>query len=136
MDAVEKALELKKRDNSEIVVFHSVIHHMYEIMPNISFSGTSNALISYTIHEDYVKIAKKVLNDVEKRFKDEGLEVETRLLFDISPEEYIKRVTAEENFDLVILGCKGKHSKLREIFLGTIPDRVINEAPCDVLIVR
>lgn len=136
MDAVEKALELKKRDNSEVVVFHSVVHHMYELLPNISFAGASNALISYTIHEDYVNIARKILNDVETRFKDEGLEVETRLLFDILPEDYIKKVAAEENFDLVILGSKGKHSKLREVFLGTIPDRVINEAPCDVLIVR
>lgn len=136
MDAVEKALELKKRDNSEVVVFHSIVHHMYEVLPNISFSGASNALISYTIHEDNLILAKNILNDVETRFKDEGLEVETRLVFDILPEDYIKKVTAEQNFDLVILGCKGKHSKLREVFLGTIPDRVINEAPCDVLIVR
>ncbi len=45
-------------------------------------------------------------------------------------------MTEEENFDLVILGCRGKHSKLKRTFLGTIPDKVINNAPCDVLIVR
>ncbi len=136
MNAVEKALDLKKRESSEVVVFHSVMHHIYELIPNITFSGVSKSSISLSIHEDYVNLARKILKEVEKRFKDKDEKVETRLIFDISPEDYIKKVTAEENFDLVILGCKGKHSKLRQVILGTIPDRVINSASCDVLIVR
>ncbi len=136
MNAVEKALDFKKRENSEVVVFHSVMHHIYELIPNITFSGVSKSSISLSIHEDYINLARKTLKEVEKRFKDEDEKVETRLIFDISPEDYIKKVIAEENFDLVILGCKGKHSKLRQVILGTIPDRVINSASCDVLIVR
>ena len=62
--------------------------------------------------------------------------VETRLIYNTMPEDYIKKIVKEEEFDLVILGCKGDHSKLRRTFLGTVPDKVINEAPCDVLIVR
>ena len=136
MDALKKALELSKRDNSEVVVFHSVIHHLAEVMPTVSFSGPSNGVVSFLIHEDYVNEGKKVLKEAEELFSSEGQKVQTRLIFDIPPEDYIVKITEEENFDLVILGSKGKHSKLKIAILGTIPDKVINNAPCDVLIVR
>ncbi len=136
MDALKKALELGKRDNSEIIVFHSVIHHLSEVMPSVSFSGPSNGAVSYLIHEDYVNEGKKVLKEAEVLFANEGQKVQTRLIFDIPPEDYIIKIAEEENFDLVMLGCKGKHSKLKRTILGTIPDKVINNAPCDVLIVR
>lgn len=42
----------------------------------------------------------------------------------------------EENFDLVVLGDQGQHSKLERIFLGTVAEGIVNNAQCDVLIVR
>ncbi|MFX1573662.1 MAG: universal stress protein [Promethearchaeota archaeon] len=136
MDAVKKALELEKGENSEIVVFHSVVHNLAEVSPSFSLVGPSNASVSLIIHEDNVNQGKKTLKEVERLFKDANLAVETRLIFDIPPEDYIKNKIEEEKFDLVILGCKGKHSKLKRVLLGTIPTKVINSADCDVLIVR
>ncbi|MFX1456161.1 MAG: universal stress protein [Promethearchaeota archaeon] len=133
MNAVKKALELKKRDNSEVVVFHSVNHHYSEYSPNFSLTGAS---ISFLIHEDYINIGKEILKKVEELFTNDGQIVETRLIIDVPPESYIKNITEEEDFDLIILGCNGKHSKLRRTFLGTIPNNVINNTSCDVLIVR
>lgn len=112
------------------------MHNLSEFTPSISFSGASNVSISYLIREDHINKGKKILEEIQKLFNNEGQKVETRLIFDTPPEDYIKKITEEENFDLVILGCKGKHSKLKRTFLGTIPDKVINNAPCDVLIVR
>ncbi len=42
----------------------------------------------------------------------------------------------KEGFDLVVLGCEGYHSKLRRILSDKIPDKVLNKAPADILIVR
>ncbi|MFX1572954.1 MAG: universal stress protein [Promethearchaeota archaeon] len=136
MDAVKKALEFKKSENSEVIVFHSVIHHISELIPNLSFTATSTTSVSFSVHEDYINLGRKILKTVKKLFADDNQQVETRLIFDISPENYIIKKVEEENFDLVILGCKGKHSKIKRTFLGTIPNRVINNAACDVLIVR
>ncbi|MHA1489684.1 MAG: universal stress protein [Promethearchaeota archaeon] len=41
----------------------------------------------------------------------------------------------DENFDLVILGGKGQHSKIGAI-LGTVSTHVVNNADCDVLVIR
>jgi nucleotide-binding universal stress UspA family protein len=62
--------------------------------------------------------------------------VETRLIEDLSPSEYITKIVNEENFDLVVIGSKGHHSKIKEIFLGTVSSHVLKNASCDVLIVR
>jgi nucleotide-binding universal stress UspA family protein len=134
--AAEKAIEFAKRDNSSVVVFHSVFHHLSEM--DLSFSGLAGAgaPVNFTIHQDYIKAGSQLLEKTEKLFKESNLEVDTRLIYDIHPEDYIEKQTKEENFDLVILGCKGKHSKIERVFMGTVPSSVINNTDCDVLIVR
>ena len=42
----------------------------------------------------------------------------------------------EENFDLVVLGAKGHHSKIKEILLGTVLTKVVKCVQCDILIVK
>ncbi|MFX1373088.1 MAG: universal stress protein [Promethearchaeota archaeon] len=136
METVNKALEFKERKDSEVIIFHSFIHDLAEISPSFSLVRISNPSVSLIIHEDNVNQGKNILKKVEKIFKKVGKEIRTRLIFDIPSEDYILKGVSEENFDLVILGCKGKHSKLKRVFLGTKPNKVINNANCDVLIVR
>ena len=62
--------------------------------------------------------------------------VEVRLVEDKKPDEYMYEAIEKEDFDLIVLGCQGDHSKLRRIFMDTIPDKVLNQASADVLIVR
>lgn len=135
-DALEKALEISMKDQSDVIVFHSVIRNFTALMPTLSFAAPSGGVISYLIHRDEVNGGKTLLKEAEKFFADQGKKIETRLIFDISPEDYITKVTKEENFDLVILGCKGKHSKIKRALFGTTPTEVINSSPSDVLIVR
>ena len=136
IDAVKRAIQFQKVDGSEVVVFHSVIHHLSEVNPSFNFPSTASGTVSYMVHESYIETGKDILKKVEDLFKEANQKVETRLIFDIIPDNYIKKAVEEEKFDLVILGCIGDHSKLKRTFLDTIPDKVLNEAPCDVLVVR
>ncbi|MEJ2295837.1 MAG: universal stress protein [Candidatus Lokiarchaeota archaeon] len=135
-DALDKALEISNEDGSEVIVFHSVVRDVTALMPAFSFAGPSNGVISYLIRRDEANQGATLLKDAEKLFADHGKKIETRLIFDISPKDYINKISKEEKFDLVILGCKGKHSKIKRAILGTTPTEVINSAPSDVLIVR
>lgn len=99
---------------------------------------------TYTVPEpDYLKIreqaraeGEKTLEDAKKEFAEFGIVIETRLVEDNDPDEYAIEAVKEEGFDLVALGCKGHHSKLRRVFLGTVAQKVVNEADADVLVVR
>ena len=132
--AAKRALEYQKPNNAEVVVFHSVVHKLSEFSP--TFAGAApDASISYTIHNDYVKAGDKLLKDIKKLFEDENGTVETRLIFDQEPQDYIIKTVEDEGFDLVILGVNGKHSKIKRV-IGTIPGKVINDASSDVLVIR
>jgi nucleotide-binding universal stress UspA family protein len=133
--AAKRLIELQKKFNSEIIAFHSVLHHLSEINPSY-LGGGGGSVISLQIHEDYVNRGRKVLKEAEELFKESGIDIETRLIYDIPPEDYIEKIVEEENINLVVLGCKGSHSKLKRTFVGTVPDKVVNTAGCDVLIVR
>ncbi len=136
LHAAKKAIEFQKRDNSEVVGFHSVLHHLSELNMNHFYPKGSSGAIALTVHNDYIKRGEDILNELKKLFNKSNAKVETRLIFDIPPEDYINKTVEEEGFDLVILGCKGHHSKLSRILLGTIPNKVINNTSSDVLVVR
>jgi len=131
--AAKKALEYQKPNNAEVVVFHSVVHKLSEVNP--SFIPNDSAGITYTIHQDFVNAGKEVLKKVEEMFKEGNGTVETRMIYDKEPQSYIIEAVEKEGFDLVVLGVSGKHSKLKRM-IGTIPGKVINDASCDVLVVR
>lgn len=140
--AVEKVMELQRKENSTIVAFHSIQHHMipqeFSVAPSMEPSpnyGISTQTYD-KIQEFYKQRGKQVLQQIEKMFQESNLAVETRLVEKKSPEQYITTTVEKENFDLVVVGCTGEHSKLEKIFLGTVAEAVVNNAPCDVLIVR
>lgn len=47
----------------------------------------------------------------------------------------IARMAAEHRVDLVVLGTHGRKG-LARLVLGSVAERVVREAPCDVLVVR
>ena len=133
--AVNKVMEFYKVWNCQIIAFHSIEHHM--VIPTFSIYDSSPfAINSYRmIRDDYEKLGKHILEETKQIFEEAGVPIETRLIDDIKPEKYAIERAKDENFDLIVLGSKGHHSKLSMV-LGTVATHVVNNAECDVLIIR
>jgi nucleotide-binding universal stress UspA family protein len=132
--AVEKVISMAKEGNaSEIVAFYSIQHRTPLQMPLQQVYETNYYTL---IMKGMEEAGKQLIETTQAKFDNEGIPVEARLITDVAPEEYIKSAVENEGFDLVVLGCRGHHSLMREIFLGTVPTRVLHTAPCDVLVVR
>ena len=133
-NAANKAVEFQKIWKSEVVIIHSIKDNRIpsELYPNIEslYSKYSN------IEEVYKEAGSRLLNKTKKMFGERQSSVETRLIENKSPGDYIRRVVEEENFDLVILGSRGQHSKVKNVLLGTVSSKVSKNAPCDVLLVK
>ncbi|MHA1916034.1 MAG: universal stress protein [Promethearchaeota archaeon] len=133
-NAAKKAVEFQKIWDSEVVIIHSIKDNRVpsELYPNI------DALYSKysSLEEVYKDAGTKLLNKTKKMFGDKQSLVETRLIEKEAPEVYIRRVVEEEKFDLVILGSRGQHSKVKKVLLGTVSSKVSKNAPCDVLIIK
>ena len=151
--AAKRVIELEKAFDCEVVMFHAIAHDMpsqyislsshvaggANLFPESRFpEGTRYKIVQEDydeILENYAAQGKKLLDRTEQEFMSEGIDVESRLILEKEPEEYILDVVEKEGFDLVVLGCKGEHSKLQRL-MGTVTTKTLNEAPCDVLVVR
>ena len=51
------------------------------------------------------------------------------------PSDKIVETAKEGNFDLIVMGHRGL-GRVKEFFLGSVSDRVADEAHCPVLIVK
>ena len=112
-------IEIQNDFEGKIIAFHSTLHRKSE----------SDAVDN----EDH---SKKVFTQIEKLFEEANLSVETRLIVDQKPEDYIKNVVEKENINLVVLGYSGKHGIIKRRLLGSIPTQVMNSVLCDVLVVK
>ncbi|MFW9818381.1 MAG: universal stress protein [Candidatus Thorarchaeota archaeon] len=133
-NAADRAAELQKEWKSDIVIFHSINHH--KLLKTIYPETTLPLEVIQNIEDLSRKAGKEILKKTELVFDKSLSLVETRLIEDLSPEDYILKAVNHENFDLVVIGSKGHHSKIKHIFHGTISTHILREAPCDVLIVR
>jgi len=133
-NAVKQAVEFQKLWKSKVLIIHSIKDNRTpsEIYPDatVLYSKHTN------IEEVYKEAGTNLLEKTKNEFGKNNELVETRLIGNEAPEDYIIRIAEEENFDLIILGSRGQHSKIKKVFLGTVSTKVAKSAPCDVLIVK
>ncbi|MHA1883643.1 MAG: universal stress protein [Promethearchaeota archaeon] len=133
-NAAKKAVEFQKIWDSEVVVIHSIKDNRIpsELYPNIDVLYAKYS----SLEEVYKDAGTKLLNKTKRMFGDRQSSVETRLIEKEAPEDYIRRIVEEEKFDLVVLGSRGQHSKVKKVLLGSVSSKVSRNAPCDVLIIK
>jgi nucleotide-binding universal stress UspA family protein len=133
-NAAKKAVEFQKIWDSEVVVIHSIKDNRIpsELYPNIDVLYAKYS----SLEEVYKDAGTKLLNKTKRMFGDRQSSVETRLIEKEAPEDYIRRIVEEEKFDLVVLGSRGQHSKVKKVLLGSVSSKVSKNAPCDVLIIK
>jgi nucleotide-binding universal stress UspA family protein len=136
--AIEKVIDLQKKCKCKVVMFHSIKHPSKILFGSMSHPSSYG---SYYVCErellyEYRKEGESLLNTRKVLFNKEQLSVETRLITEENPEDYIEQTVEKERFDLVVIGTKGIHSKLNQVILGTVAGKVVKHAPCDVLIIR
>ena len=133
-NAAKKTVELQKIWNSKILIIHSVKDKRTakELYANVDVLYRK-----YTIIEDvYIDAGTDLLKRTKRMFGKNQDSVEYRLIKNETPSKYILRVVKEENIDLVVLGSRGIHSKIKKTFLGTVSTNVAKEVDCDILIVK
>ena len=133
-NATQKAVELQKLYNCKVVIIHSIKDNR---VPSELYPNVKSLYLKHTSFEElYKEAGEKLLNSTKKLFGENELFVETRLIETEAPQDYIKRICEEEDFDLVILGSQGHHSKIKKVLLGTVSSKVAKNTDCDVLIVK
>jgi len=91
--------------------------------------------ILHRIEEAYLKSGKKILRKAEDLFREDGIEIDSRLITCEDPAESIIELVKDEGYDLVVIGNRAEHQSERYA-LGSVTEKVARHAECTVFIVK
>ena len=122
--ALDFALDLAQKYSAEILIL-SVLQ--FDAFPPD---------VKGVIYESLETFHKKVLSDaLEKARKVSiNLNISTRLEQGYPADKIIETVQ-EGNFDIIVMGRRGQ-GHLRHTLLGSVSDRVADQAPCGLFIIK
>jgi nucleotide-binding universal stress UspA family protein len=128
--ALKRAMHLASKMNASLVVI-SVIPDLFTdfyIMMDVS-DGESQGL-SRTMAEN----TNRFMAGISEALAKSGLEVATKVIFG-SPAKTIIDIAKSEKVDMIVVGSHGRTGP-EKFLLGSVTSRVVDHAPCDVLVVR
>ena len=107
--------------------------HRYRVaVPNL---GGDGAMLDIgRIMEELKNHGQLLLDEAADQVKDRAFPVNTVLLHG-HPSTEIIDYAEQEKVDLIVMGNRGLNG-VQRLFLGSVSHRVVQEAPCDVLVVH
>ncbi len=144
--ALREAVKLAQVFKAELHVFHAIKHHYSVPIFPLSFTEPYPANTFTTLYTDdqmqraYEESGKQIIEQAKQQVAAMEIPLEARIVFNLElnlpPVEFMKSYVKENGIDLVVVGCEGHHSRARTALTGTVATNIVNNAPCQVLVVR
>ena len=131
--ALDFALDLAEKYSAQIVL----ISVFEPLSASLLVSGIGLSPSNLSRHlEGLIDFRKKILLEAVKKARNfkSGLVVSKKLV-EGRPSDKIVETAKEEECDLIVIGSRGLGG-IKEFFLGSVSDRVADQASCPVLIVK
>jgi nucleotide-binding universal stress UspA family protein len=122
-EAVQKAIELVKLSAGEL--------HIVTAYKPQQYSSSDAEVDKYLKSLGSDALAQSLLDSLRSLARSAGIRAETHAMTS-GPAEAICEVAEEVGADLIVVGNKGMRGVRR--VLGSVPNSVAHQAPCDVLI--
>lgn len=131
--AANKGVSFARQIGAEVVALHVT----QPFAATVGFDGMAAA---YAITDaDYEKTASqqsnKYIQAVLDRAETAGVKATSRSISNFNVADAISTAAAEEECDLIFIGSHGR-SGLSRLLLGSVTAKVLNLAPCAVLVYR
>ena len=131
--SVDYALDLAQKYSAEIKII-TVID-----APSDTLVAQASTFAPHSIKDHEKKVEKaheqillKVITKAEKLTPKVSV---TKEVLEGPPAEKIVETAKTESFDLIVMGSRGLGG-IKEFILGSVSDKVADEAPCPVLIIK
>lgn len=126
--SLNHALIIANASGAEIIAL-SVIENGFSLsLPANESINDINELL----HDE----TKQNLKNVDKIKEESGLDVNISYkIAEGSPAKAILKVAEEEDIDLIVISSSGK-TGFDKIIMGSVADKVVNNAKCSVLLIR
>jgi len=129
---VEKGLVLAEGVNAAVTVVTVVGEYVFSPRVSLQFSDDNWDRINKHLKEE----AEEIVEKAAKPFKDKGLTVKTKAVISHqAPADAICELAREGDFDLIVIGSRGLRG-VKELFLGSVSNKVAHMGCTSVLIVK
>jgi nucleotide-binding universal stress UspA family protein len=95
---------------------------------------TETLILAPEVEEKMAKEVRGTLEMIKNQVEEAGITCETIVRTDGHPHKPIVEEAKEKNIDLIVMGTHGK-TRLKNVFMGSVTQRVIGHAPCSVMVV-
>ena len=119
---IEQAISMGRICNSVIFAIHVI-----EIFPEALAHAP-------WVEEKLSKEARETLEDIKSRIEKEDIVCETIIRTSGQPHKPIVEEAKEKDIDLIVMGTHGK-TRLKNVLMGSVTQKVIGHAPCAVMVV-
>lgn len=130
-EALDFAIEFNKKVNGQIILMHAII------MPATTFVSSGEMGLDHAkafYQGEYIKGVHNRLEEWAERVSDGGHSVKTQLKYG-HPFQKINEIISDEKVNWIIMGSNGA-SGLKEVFVGSLTERVIRHADCPVIAIK
>jgi len=126
MRAADFALEMAEHFKSEVIAIY--------VIDRIILEEISKVYGRRELEEEIKRKAERCLNYIVRSAERKGLKASS-ILVEGQPHDQIVRHAKSLGVDLIVMGSKGRRGANR-ILIGSVTERVIEYAPCPVLVIR
>lgn len=148
MKAVERAIEIMKQnpvysEAAVMAVFEPELEGPWitsfaKVGKEFAESGSEAKKLKDLMEKEHKSLGEKWMDDVLEEaaaiFQKEGIEAK-RIAQRGHPARKICETAEQEGYDMIVIGSRGLGG-LKQYFLGSISNAVIQGANCDVLVVK
>ncbi|WP_313342278.1 universal stress protein [Sedimentibacter sp.] len=133
--AAIKAVEIGKLINAELT-FVTVVSLPTEDKYSYFGMNVEHAFITNCeeMLKNLIREETKMLDILVRNLDSGDLMTEKRVVVGKAADEILK-IATDEKFDLIVMGRRGL-SNVERIFIGSITQKVISQAPCPVMVVN
>ncbi|MBN2140241.1 MAG: universal stress protein [Desulfovibrionaceae bacterium] len=124
MNAAKMAAELAGMAGAKVVLIHC-----YSGVPMVM----EGQVFPHAVDE-IVAISNEMLSTYRDMLKKSGVRYTDKVLEGL-PAEVIVDVAKDEGCDMIVMGCRGR-SDIEGLLVGGVTSRVLQTAPCPVLVTR
>ena len=130
-DALNFALEFSQKINGKVIIMHVLDFpsSSFNTAGEMDFSGVESLY-----QAEFIKGVHRRLDGLKTYADKSGANVESKIKYG-NPYVNISEEIAEEHVSYIIMGSNGA-SGLREVFIGSVAEKVIRHAECPVLTIK
>ena len=129
---VEEVLTIAAAVKAEVTILNVIEHNDYSYMVNTPYTVE----VKNDVNKQLKIEAERIVDEAAEPFRDQGLTVKTEVVDgERSPADVICEFASKGGFNLIAIGSRGLRG-MKELFLGSVSNKVAHLGCTNVLIVR